>query len=72
MWRAAIMKEWNDMKKRNVWIVQKRCDMPTDRRCVKSKWVFKLKRNGVFRARIMVVAMLMVAEIPAKAEMYLR
>eukprot|EP01082_Thalassiosira_pseudonana_P004207 g3736.t1 g3736 contig13:32484-34808(-) len=52
MWRAAIMKKWNDMKKRNVWIVQKRCDMPKDRRCVKSKWVFKLKRNGVFRARI--------------------
>ena len=26
--------------------------MPRDRRCVKNKWVFKIKRNGVFRARL--------------------
>ena len=29
-----------------------RSAMPLDRRCVKSKWVFKVKRNGVFRARL--------------------
>ena len=26
--------------------------MPKGRRCVKSKWVFKIERNGVFRARL--------------------
>ena len=26
--------------------------MPPDRRCVKTKWVFKIKRNGIFRARL--------------------
>ena len=24
--------------------------MPPDRRCVKTKWVFKIKQNGIFRA----------------------
>ena len=26
--------------------------MPSIRRCVRSKWVFKIKRNGVYRARL--------------------
>ena len=26
--------------------------MPPDRRCVKTKWVFKINRNGIFRARL--------------------
>ena len=26
--------------------------IPSNRRCVKSKWVFKIKRDGTFRARI--------------------
>ena len=26
--------------------------MPPDRRCVKTKWVFKIKRNGIFRAHL--------------------
>ena len=30
----------------------KRIEMPHDRRCVKTKWVFKIKRNGIFRARL--------------------
>ena len=30
----------------------KRSDMPGNRRCVKSKWVIKIKRSGVFRARL--------------------
>ena len=40
------------MKKRAVWRLMKRCDMPEGRRLVKCKWVFKIKRNGVFRARL--------------------
>jgi hypothetical protein len=51
-WRGAITKEFADMKKRKVWRKIKRIDMPTDRRCVKSKWVFLIKRDGRFRARL--------------------
>jgi Reverse transcriptase (RNA-dependent DNA polymerase) len=27
-------------------------DVPEERRCIKCKWIFKLKRNGIFRARL--------------------
>ena len=52
LWRAAIRKEFKDMIKRGVWRKTKRGCMPSNRRCVKSKWVFKIKRNGVYRARL--------------------
>ena len=51
-WRAAIKKEFGDMNRRGVWRNFKRADMPANKRCVKNKWVFKIKRNGVFRARL--------------------
>jgi hypothetical protein len=51
-WREAIQKEFNDMNKRKVWDVIPRQQMPSDRRCVKSKWVFKIKRDGRYRARL--------------------
>ena len=51
-WREAITKEFNDMSKRNVWKVILRKDMPSGRRCVKCVWVFKIKRDGRFRARL--------------------
>ena len=40
------------MNNRGVWRKIKRHQMPQGRRCVKHKWVFKIKRNGVFRARL--------------------
>src|SRR6056300_1140278 len=40
------------MIKRKVWRQIKKRDIPPDRRCVKCKWVFKIKRNGVYRARL--------------------
>ena len=40
------------MKKRVVWKKMKRSNMPKGRRLVKCKWVFKIKRNGTFRARL--------------------
>ena len=51
-WRDAINKEFRDMKSRNVWTVIKRSEIPPERRCVKHKWIFKIKRNGVYRARL--------------------
>ena len=51
-WREAIRKEYRDMDTRVVWKIIKRSMIPKDRRVVKSKWVFKIKRNGIFRARL--------------------
>ena len=51
-WRDAIHKEFKDMTRRNVWRVIDRNSMPHGRRCVKHKWVFKIKRDGRFRARL--------------------
>ena len=47
-----MTKEFGDMSKRVVWTVMLRKDIPQGRRLVKCKWVFKIKRNGVFRARL--------------------
>jgi hypothetical protein len=48
-WRdARITKEFADMKKQKVWKKIKRCGMLKDRRCMKSKWVFLIKRDGHF------------------------
>jgi histone deacetylase 1/2 len=51
-WREAIRKEFCDMIKRKVWCRVKKSSIPSNQRCVKCKWVFKIKRNGVFRARL--------------------
>jgi len=52
LWREAIKKEFGDMTSRKVWKRIMRSEVPHDRRCVKNKWVFKVKRNGVHRARL--------------------
>ena len=39
------------MKNKGVWEVLHVSEIPNDRRCIKCKWIFKVKRNGVFRAR---------------------
>ena len=51
-WRSAFKKELDSMEKRDVWKVIKKSDMPKGRRCVKSKWVFDVKRNGTFKVRL--------------------
>jgi len=51
-WRAAIQKEFNDMTRRGVWRKVPRTAIPKGRRCIRSKWVFKIKRDGIFRARL--------------------
>jgi Reverse transcriptase (RNA-dependent DNA polymerase) len=51
-WREAIKKELDKMEKLNVWEIVNRKTIPTGRRCVKHKWVFDIKRNGTFRARL--------------------
>ena len=50
--KNGIKKEFGDMAKRGVWRKINRSELPRDRHCVKSKWLFKIKRNGAFRARL--------------------
>ena len=49
-WREAIHKEFSDMKKRKVWRYTNRTKIPSNRQIIGNKWVFKRKRNGVYRA----------------------
>ena len=40
------------MIKRGVWRFQDRNSVPKGRRLVGNKWVFKLKRNGIYHVRL--------------------
>ena len=51
-WRDAINKEFKNMEKNNVWRVIKKTDVPENRRLLGAKWVFKVKKNGVFKATL--------------------
>ncbi|MGL4341755.1 MAG: reverse transcriptase domain-containing protein, partial [Lactococcus lactis] len=51
-WRGAITLELFKMKKQVVWKLMKRNLMEEGRKCIKFKWVFEIKRDGTFRARL--------------------
>ena len=51
-WREAICLEFKKMLDMGVWRLVKRNDCPNDRRLVGCRWVFKVKRNGVYHARL--------------------
>jgi hypothetical protein len=48
-WRAAITKELDKMNQYQVYRLVKK---PVGRNIIKHKWIFEIKRNGVFRARL--------------------
>ena len=51
-WREAICLEFKKMLDIGVWRYVKRIDHPNDHRLVGCRWVFKVKRNGVYHARL--------------------
>lgn len=51
-WRDAITKEIKDMTEKGVWSYQNSSSLPKSRKLIGSKWVFKVKKNGVHRARL--------------------
>ena len=51
-WRTAIRKEFKDMIRCGVWRKMKKAQVPSNRRLVGSKWVFKKKKDGRYRARL--------------------
>ena len=50
--REAIKKDFGDMMKYKVWKKISRDEVAKERRTIGSKWVFKIKRDGRFRARL--------------------
>ena len=51
-WRVAIRKEIRSMINRGVWRKTGRANIPKNRRLIGNKWVFKIKRDGTYRARL--------------------
>jgi hypothetical protein len=41
-------KEFHDMRSRKAWKKIPCWEIPPGRRCVKQKWVMKIKQNGIF------------------------
>jgi hypothetical protein len=40
------------MKEKDIYEKICKSELPNGRTCIKNKWVFKIKRNGIFRARL--------------------
>jgi hypothetical protein len=51
-WYESINKEFEEIEKKQVWEVMKKEDIPQNRRTIQCKWIFKIKRNWDFRARL--------------------
>jgi hypothetical protein len=47
-WKSAIDKELKEMEKRAVWEIIDEKDIPINRRGIKNKWIFKVKRSRIF------------------------
>ena len=51
-WQIAIRKEIKSMINRAVWRKIDKVKIPENRRLIGNKWVFKIKRDGTYRARL--------------------
>ena len=51
-WRVAITKEIKSMIERGVWRKTDRKRIPSNRRLIGNKWVFNIKRDDTYRARL--------------------
>lgn len=51
-WREAICLEFHQMTKNNIWDMERSYQLPTQQKRIGSKWVFTVKRNGVYQARL--------------------
>jgi hypothetical protein len=62
-WKSAIDKDLKEMEKRGVWEIIYEKDIPINRRCIKNKWIFEVKTNGIFQARLVACGYSQVSEI---------
>ena len=54
-WRTAIWNEMRSMIDREVWRKTERKKITNNRRLIGNKWVFKIKKDGTYRARLVVL-----------------
>ena len=45
-WREAINEEFDEMSKKEVWEIIKKEKIPKNRRTIKCKWIFKIKKRN--------------------------
>ena len=62
-WREAIKKELQSMEKCEVWSLIDQKDVPKGRKLIGNRWVFKEKRDGTFRARLVALGYSQVAGV---------
>ena len=60
-WQIAIRKEIKSMINRGVWRKIEKVKIPENSRLIGNKWVFKIKRDGTYRARLVALGY---SEIP--------
>jgi hypothetical protein len=51
-WKNVINKELKEMEKKGIWEIINEKGIPINCWCIKNKWIFKVKRNGIFRVRL--------------------
>ena len=51
-WIEGCRKEFRDFEKRGVWVKMRINELPPGRKLVGTKWVFKVKRCGRYRSRL--------------------
>ena len=51
-WQIAIRKEIKSMINRGVWRKIDKVKIPENRRLIRNKWVFEIKRDGTYKARL--------------------
>jgi hypothetical protein len=49
-WWEAIQRELKEMEDKGVYKKIEKSELPSNCVCVKNKWIFKIKRNGIFPA----------------------
>ena len=51
-WRESICDEFETMKKKEVWKIVNRNDVPKNKKILSMRWVFKVKNDGRYRSRL--------------------
>jgi Reverse transcriptase (RNA-dependent DNA polymerase) len=62
-WMEGVIKEFTDLEKRGVWEIKNIKDIPVNRKLIGTKWVFKKKRSGVYRSRLVLLGYNQIPEI---------
>ena len=62
-WQMAIRKEIKSMIDRRVWRTVYRKNIPNNRRLIGNKWVFKIKRDGTYRAILVALGYSQIPEV---------